>query len=507
MGHGMHIPDQVHIDRELIKRLGLPEFVRQGWDVLEPGNPLIWGWHLDAISDPLEAVVRGDVRRLAIAVPPGSMKSLMSSVFLPAYIWGPVGRASWRALFASYSGTLSTRDSVRCRRLIESRWYQDRWGVSAVQHGVPEAETFALATDQNAKTKFENNRTGIRTAASVGGTVTGDRGNAVVCDDLLDRKRAESDAHRAEASEFFWETLPSRVNNLERDAFIVIAQRLHTDDTIGEILKRAPERWEKLIIPMEFEPKTRCVTGIGFTDPRTDDGELLEPKRIGRETIENLKADLGTYAYAGQYQQRPAPRGGGMVKEAWIKRFRERGANPRYVIQSWDTASKPAEKNDPSACGTFAVFDDHVELWHVDVKRREFPDLVRRAKDLYASTEARGPKPPTAVLVEDKDSGQQLIQMLRADTRMPVIAINPGTLDKVTRLDAETPSIEAGKLWVPADAPWVAHYIDEITTFPMSSHKDQVDMTSQALKWIREKGGSGRIPGMVSVTRAAPGPE
>ena len=468
----------VSMDRELIRRGGLAEFTRQAWHILEPSAELKWNWHLTAICEHVQAVLEGKLKRLLIAVPPGTMKSLTVAVNAPAYQWGPGNRADYRMLFASYSGSLSVRDSVRSRRLIESPWYRARWG-----------DKFAMTSDQNQKTRFENDRTGFRVAASVGGTVTGDRGNLVACDDLLSRDHAESEAHRREASAFFWETLPSRVNDLENDAFIVIAQRLHARDTIGEILERAGDRWEKLILPMEFEPARRCVTSLGFSDPRTAEGEILHPARFGKRILADLKNDLGAYAYAGQYQQRPAPREGGLVRASWLaNRYSSRGDNPIRIIQSWDCASKPKERNDPSVCLTLAEFGDRVELWDASVARTEFPDLLRRAKDLA------GRWRPTVVLVEDKDAGQQLGQTLKRekDFRFPVAMVNPGQLDKFTRMSAETPLLEGGKFWLPDPtrmdgAKWVPAYVEEMTTFPSAPHDDQVDATSQALAWLRNR--------------------
>lgn len=476
------------IDRQRVRRGGLAEFVRRAWPILEPYKELRWNWHLDAVCEHVQAVLEGKLRRLLIAVPPGTAKSLITAVFAPAYQWGPAGRPGHKTIAASYSATLSTRDSVRCRRLIESPWYQERWPIF-------------LTTDQNTKTRFENDRTGVRVATSVGGTVTGDRANLLICDDLLDVKRAESAPHRKAAADFFWETLPTRLNDPEHDAMIVIAQRLHVSDTIGEILQKVPDRWEKLILPMRFEPKTRCVTSLGFQDPREKDGEILHPERFPEPVLQELEESMGTYACAAQLQQRPSPRGGGMVKDEWLaRRFRVRGENPEQIIQSWDAASKAKDSNDPTCGLTFAVFADRVELWDRWYGRKEFPDKLRGIQDFHAAH-----KGVNAVLIEDKDAGISLIQQLRRDTRLPIVAINPGSLDKQSRMMAETPFIEAGKLWLPDEAEWVLDYLAELTTFPKAAHDDQVDATSQFLKWLRlqqAQGDQNATP--ISITRENP---
>ncbi len=479
----MKIPTIQSIDKELVQREGMKEFTKLAWPILEPARPLQWNWHLDAACEHAEAVLNGDIQRLLVTIPPGTNKSLFFSVFLPAFDW--VETPSRRSIFASYSSTLSIRDSLRCRRIIENPWYQERWG-----------DSFKLTSDQNTKMKFENDKTGFRYAASVGGTVTGDRGDLVVCDDLINVKEAESEAHRVEASKFFWEILPSRVNDLETARFIVIMQRSHASDTAGEILKRAPERWEHLNLPLLYDKMSSRVTCIGFKDPRTEPGEVLHPERFSQEVIAGLKIDLGSYAFAGQYQQLPTPREGGMVKEAWLaKRFKgfltpEELRNRDgliEVIQSGDTASKAKEKNDPTVVGTWGVFKDHYELWDVVRKRMEFTEGKRTFKDGFSKWT------PNLCLIEDKDSGQQYIQQLREECTTAIKAINPGTLDKATRMGAEAPAIEALKVWLPENAPWLADYITELTTFPASEKKDQVDMTSQFLKFIRERA-EGEVP-------------
>ena len=477
------IPDDVKIawDIEYVRRHGLSGFAKLAWPILEPKTTLKWGWALDAICQHLEAVSFGQIKRLLINVPPGMMKSYLTSVLWPAFEWGPLDMPEMQYLSTSYAAKLSTRDSRRMRDLVISQWYQDRWPIPMKRLG---------------EISFENAKGGKRESMAFT-SLTGERGDRVLVDDPHSTEQAESPAERLRTTRTWKESVPTRLNDPMNSAIVVIMQRLHQQDVSGEILSDSDTEYVHLCLPMEFEAKQRCTTRIGFTDPRADEGELLFPERFPAEVVASDKKILGPYASAGQMQQRPEPREGGIVKIAWFdKRFKVRGKNPIRVIQSWDCASKPAERNDPSACLTIAEFRDHYEFWHYAVRRVEFPDLCRFCKDRYAAE-----KDPTvnAVLIEDKDAGQQLIQQLRRDTKLPIIACNPGALDKLTRLDTETPIMEAGNCWLPEDAEWVDDYIAEITTIPGATHDESGDTTSQALLWLRNKKGKGRGAGIVSV--------
>jgi len=277
----------------------LGAFVRQGWHILEPpSRPFVGGWHIDAICEHLEAVTAGQILRLLINIPPGAMKSLTCNVFWPAWEWGPRNLPHNRYVGASYSEALTIRDNLRCRRLIESEWYRVKWG-----------DRFELTGDQNSKIKFETDRTGWKIATSVGGLGTGERGDRFVIDDPHNVKDGESEARRASTILWFNEVVPTRLNDPGKSAIVVIMQRVHERDVSGEILARELG-YEHLMLPMEFEPDRACRTRIGFADPRTKEGDLLWPERMPAEIVARDKLVMGDYAVAGQFQQRPSPRGG-----------------------------------------------------------------------------------------------------------------------------------------------------------------------------------------------------
>ena len=261
-------------------RRRLHEFVRQAWPVLEPSTPFVDGIHVQAICLHLQAVIEGRIRDLIINVPPGHSKSLLTAVFWPAWVW--IDRPQIRWLFASYAAALSVRDSVRCRRLIESEWYQRRWG-----------NRYRLSGDQNQKNRFENDQTGYRIATSVGGSATGERADVVVVDDPHSVDQAESDAERRTAVEWFNGTMCTRLNDFTSGHRIVIQQRLHENDLTGDLLSKGG--FEQLCLPAEFEPERRCATSIGWSDPRVEPGELLWPEKISAAHLEALKLQLGSY--------------------------------------------------------------------------------------------------------------------------------------------------------------------------------------------------------------------
>lgn len=492
------------LDRELASRR-LRNFAEQAWPILEPSTRFIPGWHLDAISEHLQAVTAGQIRNLLINIPPRHMKSLSVAVFWPAWEWTRNPESRW--VFMSYAGKLSLRDSVKCRRLIQSRWYQENWG-----------DKFQLTGDQNAKERFENNQTGYRLASSVGGLGTGEGGNRIVCDDPHSVSEAESDISRQGVLDWWDQTMSSRLDNPKTDTKVIVMQRVHEADLSGHVL--AQGGYEHLCLPAEYEGSKRS-TSIGWRDPRLKSGELLWPDRFGLSEVEALKRSMGSYAAAGQLQQRPAPAEGGILKRHWWRywqplgmklppvmvRFPDgelRGIAPVTLpegleeIQSWDCAFKDLRTSDYVAGGVWGRrIADKFLLTQVR-ERMDCPATVKAVRDL--SRDWPGTK---AKLVEDKANGPAVIQMLQHEVA-GLIAVNPEG-GKEARAQAVSPEIESGNVYLPHPhvAPWVTAFIEECAAFPNGAHDDQVDQMTQALVWFGARP-SFVLPKMGNLTRESP---
>jgi predicted phage terminase large subunit-like protein len=452
------LPTLLEVQKELARR-SFAEFVQQAWHVLEPATPLKWGWSLDAICDHLSAVSRGQIKRLLMNVPPGCMKSLLTGVFWPAWEWGPLGRPETRYLGTAHKQDLAVRDNLKCRRLIQSQWYQERWPI-------------LLTGDQNAKTKFENEHTGFREAMAFT-SMTGSRGDRILLDDPLSVDHANSEADIKAAELTFTESLPTRVNN-DDSAIVVIMQRLNEKDTSGIIISRGLG-YEHLCLPMRFESDRRCSTSIGFTDPREKDGELLFPERFPESTVASLEKTMGSYASAGQLQQRPAPREGGMFKRHWFPIVKALPAGCRFV-RGWDLAA--TEDGGDWTAGVLIGRQKNGRYIVANVTRDRLSSngvetLLKNtaSQDGYA-TRISIPQDPGQA---GKAQASYLIGRLAGYTARA----STESGEKTVRAQPFAAQAEAGNVDI-LEGDWNQAYLDELTVFPNGTHKDQVDASSRA---------------------------
>lgn len=471
-------------------RDSLLAFVRRHWPVLEPRTPLVLGWPIEAICEHLQAVTDGHITRLLMNVPPGFMKSLTTDVFWPAWEWGPRSLPHHRFVSFSYTGSLTWRDNRRFRDLLTSPQFQELWGKDFGMVKVGEQ-------------LVSNDKTGWKLASSVGGVSTGERGDRVVLDDPHNVKESESKIVREETVRWFNESMSNRLNDQERSAIVVIMQRVHENDVAGEILAK-DLGYEHLMIPMEYEEQRASSSLVtGWVDPRTMDGELAWPDRFPARVVQNTKLQLGSYAYASQYQQSPVPRGGGILQRDWWKLwppdgedFDENGkplaplAYPKFefVLLSCDTAMTEKTENDYSACTVWGVWRERqyaklmlMDAWHV---RANFHPLVEKIITTGRKWKA------DRLLIEAKANGlsvAQEIQRLCGGEEWGVQPVNIKSGDKVTRAYSVQHILENGLVYAP-ERRWANLVLDEASMFPKGQHDDLVDTCTQAWRHLRDTG-------------------
>ncbi len=444
-------------------------FVREAWRVLEPNEPFVDGWHIEAICLHLEAVSYGQIQNLLINVPPGSMKSLLVSVMWPAWEWGPFGRPDLTYMSGSYEQTLAWRDNGRMKRLVESEWYQHHWPLPLTKRG---------------EKLFANAQGGERRARAFN-SMTGGRAKRVIIDDPHSTTTAESDETRAQTIKTFREALPDRVSNPETDPIVIIMQRLHSKDVSGTILELGLD-YVHLRIPMEYEADNPCRTVIGWKDPRKRDGELMCPARWSKKVIAKLKHAKGSYAWSGQYQQRPVPREGGLFKREYFA-GRIVKAIPRgtFLVRHWDLAATELKATDTRGARTAGV-----KLGKTPDGRYIIADLkvaayegakVRKLIKAIAETDGKGvhiqvPQDPGQ---SGKTQSKDLVAMLDGW----VVHRLRETGDKVTRAEPIAVQAEAGNVDI-LQGDWNEEFLTELCLFPGGPRKDIADALSGAHSYL-----------------------
>jgi predicted phage terminase large subunit-like protein len=426
--------------------------------------------HHRLINDTLMRVEAGELRRVMIFMPPGSAKSTYGSVTFPTWFMGR--KPGRNVISTSYGSTLAAKFGRKCRQVTRSPRFTELFGCE-------------LVADNKAADDWSLTNGSTYMAGGILAGITGNRADLLVIDDpIKGREEADSVTIREKVWEEYKSSLRTRLK--PNGAIVIIQTRWHEDDMAGRILPpdwcgqsgwvtgRDGERWYVICLPAQCE--------------REDDplgrqiGEWLWTDWFSPAHWEQERRTQGSRNWDALYQQRPRPQEGGMFKEAWARRYGTAPAKPTMIVQSVDTAFKPGQLNDPSVVETWAITPAGYYLLHVWRDRVEYPRLKRTVLSLAERFK------PNALLIEDKASGQSLIQDLReVKNPPPVIAIEPEG-DKLTRANAVSPMVEAGLVFLPQAADWLADFESEVFAFPLSTHDDQVDALTQFLAWARKHG-------------------
>lgn len=457
------LPDRI---LQALYRNSLSAFIEKCFGIVSSGDTYLHNWHIDVIAQHLEACADGRIKRLIISVPPRYMKSICASVALPAWLLGL--DPTQKIIAVSYSHELSLKHSLDCKSVMEHPFYRETF---------PRAR---LSGKRSTQTEYATTLGGYRMATSTGGTLTGRGADILILDDPIKPMEAFSDVGRSSVNAWYDNTLYSRLNDKKNGCIIIIMQRLHEDDLIGHVL--AQEDWTYVKIPALAELQEEICVAPRCIKPyriMRQPGDALHPARETAEQLHTLKTTImGGYVFAAQYQQEPAPLGGGMIKRGWLRTYAALpDERPMRIVISWDTASKAEEIHDFSVATVWHEYKQGYYLIEVVRKRLEFPDLRR---EILALADKHRPH---AVLIEDKGSGTNLIQELRRESRHPIIDIMPEG-DKIMRAMSQTPHMEGGRVYLPAAAQWLADFENELMKFPNSKNDDQVDSLTQALKWM-----------------------
>lgn len=461
----------------LAKPPDIKEYFKQAWPILEPARPLVFSWHIDCILDYLLAVDLGQIRDLVISVQPRLTKSITVSVIWPTHSWTASPWLRW--IFSSFSGSLSTKHNLDRRTILASAWYQRQWG-----------DMVKFTPDQNQKTEFQNTARGHMVAMGIGGTVTGKGGDRLVVDDLINPEMAESEADRETAIRFWDYTLSTRLDDPNSGARVVVAQRTHRKDHTAHVLKE--KGFTHLCLPAEAPKKTTIVFPVSGRKIVREEGSILCPERTN--AVELAKAKLrGSRFYNAQYLQNPSSDDSDFFNRAWWQYYKiEAKPEERRSAWGWDTAVKEKQTADFSAGMRVAeCIDNNFYLSpHRFMERVAYPTLKQSFLNEVLS------QPADAAVIEDKSSGQQLLQDMRMNSTIAVIPMESDK-DKVFRASLVSPTVQARKVFLPEGVPWVAEFVEKMQNFPDVEHDDDVDAFVNAMLFLLGKLKTG-LPGVWS---------
>ncbi len=462
------LPDDPPAFLAELQRRDFLAFLDRAWPHVCGGQLLVPNWHIPAIGYQLHRVASGDCRRLLVNLPPRNGKSIIISV---AWIAWMLGRdPSLNFVCVSYSNELSGKLARDCLSIMQSGWYRELFPGTVISQR------------RSASYDFETTRGGGRLSTSVQGTLTGRGGDILVLDDLIKPEDANSETIREAVNDWYRSTLVSRLNDKSSGAIICVMQRLHQYDICGMLLEAGG--WDHLSLPA-IAPDDTLIPLLRGKMHHRKAGDVLHPERESLETLEDQRAQMGSAGFAAQYLQDPIPAEGNVFRSGWLKTSPD-DLDPHgfgEIIQSWDTGIKTGTGNAYSVCITAVLRQKEIHIIDVWRGRLEFPDLKRKNVELARLHMAR------TLLIEDKGSGQELIQTLRSEQNqgVPLPIPRTPTMDKLSRAQGVSSMVEAGQLFLPREAHWLGEFKSELLGFPNARHDDQVDALTQLLDWVRSR--------------------
>lgn len=457
------------LDQELASRK-LYHYIKQAWHVIEPVTPFVDGWHIGAICEHLQAVTEGQILRLLVNVPPRHCKSSIVTVLWPTWEWGPRKMPHIRWLCASYADNLSTRDNLKSRRIIQSPWYQEQYG-----------DIFKLTSDQNQKTRYENDKTGYRIATSVRGLGTGEGGDRIVVDDPHNTMKAESPSDRLFTLLWWDESMSTRVNHPMTSAKVIIMQRQHDRDLSGHVLEKEAD-YVHLCLPARYEKDHKCTWA---RDPRKEIGEgtPLWEGIYSEEALTKLEKEMTSYSIAGQLQQRPTPRGGGIFKVEGFKLVENTVAGSQIIkaVRFWDKAG-----TDGGGKRTAGVLMAHLKNGNariLDVVKGQWSAAKREARiKLVAELDdVRWQEKNVHVVLEQEpgSGGKESAEGTKKNLMGHSVKTRPAVGDKVSRSEPYQAAVENEFVELQQGA-WINEFISEHEDAPNGYFSDQWDAAAGA---------------------------
>lgn len=444
-------------------------FAHRAFLELYPSRAFESNWHIEVLAAKLDAVRRGEIKRLIINVPPRSMKSILGSIMFPAFVLGH--EPSAEVLCLSYGERIANNFALPCRQLMLSRFYQALFKTR-------------LSGDKQAVDDFLTTSGGARRAVSWGGAITGQGADYLIIDDPLKVEEGLSETSRTRTNESYSTTVSSRANR-DSCAIIIIMQRLHINDLCGFVQMNQQERWEVVALPALAgrDEEYPVRTPFGSRTLRRPKGQALQPTRISEQSLIVRRATTGSRTFDAQYQQKPHGAENAIIKREWLAYYDE-NTKPAIFdrkIQNWDTASKSGAANSYNACTTWGILENRFYLLDVVCEHLDFRELKNKAISLAKEYN------PTTILIEDQSSGLALASEL-GKKGYPVQPVPTGNVSKADRLGERANLFETDRVLLPRTASWLDGYVEELTTFPDSDFSDRVDSTSQALAYDTSSG-------------------